>query len=138
MVGVLLTLPGLGAAAGEDSYKVVVNDDNTLTSISRKDLSAIFLRRKTDWPDGTTAWPVDQLESAPARVGFSRGVHRRTCAAVKTYWLQVVFSGRGVPPYEKATDDGVLDYVKSHPGAIGYVSTGAPTHEVKVLRVVDP
>jgi hypothetical protein len=70
MVGVLLTLATLGASAGEETYKVVVNRDNTLTSISRKDLSAIVLRRKPDWADGTTAWPVDQIESASARVGF--------------------------------------------------------------------
>jgi ABC-type phosphate transport system substrate-binding protein len=138
LFGVLLALAAPGPAAAEGTYKVVVNHHNRQTSMSRKDLSAIFLRRRAQWPDGTTAWPVNLIESARARVDFTRDVHGRTVATVRNYWLQMLFSGRGVPPIEKATDQEVLDYVKSHPGAVGYVSVGAPTDEVKVLNLVDP
>jgi ABC-type phosphate transport system substrate-binding protein len=122
-------------AEGDRGYKVVANRDNPVSSIGRKDLSAIFLRRKTEWPDGTTAVPVDQVEAATVRDEFSRDVHGRRASAVKTAWLQIVFSGRGVPPIEKASDEDVIGYVKAKPGAIGYVSAAARTDEVKVLRV---
>jgi ABC-type phosphate transport system substrate-binding protein len=137
LLGFLFAIAALAAAEGERSYRIVVNRDNALTSMSRKEVSAIFLRRRTEWPDGTTAWPVDQLESAQVREDFTRAVHGRTVSAVKTYWLQIVFSGRGVPPLERATDHEVVDYVKSHPGAVGYVTAAARTGEVHVLTV-DP
>lgn len=126
----LLCLPA-GAA---DSYTLVVNTVNPVTSLGRREISALFLRRVSVWDDGTPVLPVDGPHS-PAREGFSRDVHGKKAAAVKSHWLQVIFSGRGVPPPEKASDDEVIAYVKAHPGAIGYVSATAVTPDVKVLSV---
>ena len=64
-------------------------------------------------------------------------MHGRKTSAVRSYWLQAIFSGRGVPPPEKASDGDVIAHVKEHVGAIGYVSSAAATAAVKVLKV-DP
>jgi hypothetical protein len=55
--------------------------------------------------------------------------------AVKSYWQQVIFSGRGVPPPELESDEAVIRYVLRFPGAVGYVSGTADVRGVKVLAV---
>jgi ABC-type phosphate transport system substrate-binding protein len=134
-VVLLLALAQAGAEV-PPAYKVVTHPDNPSVSLTRQELSAIFLGRKTTWPNGTKAVPIDQVESSAVREAFSRAVHGRKPSAVKSYWLQVLFSGRGVPPVEKASDDQVLEGVRSRPGAIGYVSAAVRVDGVKVLQVV--
>ena len=56
-------------------------------------------------------------------------------AAIAAYWNALIFSGRELPPLEKATDADVIAYVRATPGAIGYVSAGADIAGVKLLAV---
>jgi ABC-type phosphate transport system substrate-binding protein len=141
LLGLLLggsaALPAAEVSPSPTAFKVVVNVGNRTDALSRQELSAIFLGRKTEWPDGTRAVPVDQPESAPAREAFSRAVHGRAASAVRRYWMQILFSGRGVPPVEKSGDDAVLADVRARREVVGYVSSGARVDGVKVLRV-DP
>ena len=125
------------APAAAESYKVVVNNANPATALDRREVSALFLRRASRWSDGTPVLPVDGPDSAP-RESFSKDVHGRKTAAVKSYWLQVIFSGRGVPPPEKTSDKDVIAYVKANSGAIGYVSATAAVDDLKVLTVKPP
>jgi ABC-type phosphate transport system substrate-binding protein len=124
----------LSEAAAADSYKIVVNGANPVTSLNRRQLSALFLRRSTRWDGGTQVLPVDGPDS-PAREDFSRDIHGKKASAVRSYWLQAIFSGRGVPPPEKPSDKDVIAYVHENTGAIGYVSADTPTDDVKVLKV---
>ena len=56
--------------------------------------------------------------------------------AVKSFWQRMIFSGRGVPPVEKDTDEEVLSYVGANAGAIGYLSAGAAlSDDVKKLEI---
>jgi hypothetical protein len=48
---------------------------------------------------------------------------------------QRIFAGRGLPPPELESDEAVLRYVRSRPGAVGYVSERAELGGVKVLGV---
>jgi hypothetical protein len=55
---------------------------------------------------------------------------------IAEFWRQQIFSGRNVPPVEKASDSEVLEFVRSNPGAIGYVSSStSPAPDVKVVVV---
>jgi hypothetical protein len=129
----------LGAAASAraevPAYRVIVNPRNAQTSVERRFLAQAFLRKATQWDDGEVIRPVDLAADAPARRRFAEDVLERSVAAVKSYWQQVIFSGRGVPPPELESDEEVLRYVQKHVGAVGYVSGSADVHSVKVLVV---
>ena len=116
-------------------YKVIVNANNPVTSISKSELAAMFLKKADSWATGALVVPVDQTERAPVRQSFSRDVIGKPPAAVKSYWNQLVFSGRSVPPPEKLSDAEVILFVKTTPSAVGYVSAAAQTKGVKVLMV---
>jgi len=127
-------LAKVGTAA-ESSFRVIVNHDNPITSANDQLLTNIFLKRRTDWPDGAAIRPVDLKADSPTRQEFSGTILRRSVAAVKSYWQQVIFSGRGSPPPELESDEAVIEYVAGHPGAIGYVSSAASLTQVKAITV---
>ena len=56
---------------------------------------------------------------------------------VESYWQAQVFSGRDTPPVSLGSDAAVIDYVRSHPGAVGYVSRSASANGVKTITVTD-
>ena len=124
--------------AAAQPFKVIVHRDNPATSISRAELSAMFMRRDRRWPHGVDVSPVDQRATSKIREAFSRAVHDHSVAFVVRYWHRVVFSGRGIPPQIAGSDAEVITFVAASRGAVGYVSgdTALPPG-VKTLRVVE-
>jgi ABC-type phosphate transport system substrate-binding protein len=134
-IALLAGMMVIAGAAQAASYKIIVNNSVPASSLSKKAASDLFLKKTTKWEGGAAVLPVDQLDSSSTREGFSKSIHGKTAAAVKSYWNQQIFSGREVPPVEKKSDAEVLSFVRSTPGAIGYVSDGAPTDGVRVVAV---
>lgn len=135
---VLLAVSGATVAlAGEPApaFRVVVHPDNDAMSLSREFLADAFLAKTKRWPGGEAISPVDLRFDAPARARFSEQVLRRSVFAVRAYWHQRIFAGRGVPPPELDSDEAVMRYVASRRGAVGYVSGQATTSSVKVIAV---
>jgi ABC-type phosphate transport system substrate-binding protein len=117
------------------AFRVVVNADNRASSITQELLASLFLKKVSHWDSGARAQPVDQQPSSAVRQHFSRSVLKRSVAAVRSYWQQRIFSGRGVPPPALDSDQAVISYVKKEKGAVGYVSPNAKIDGVKVLAV---
>ena len=135
---VTLGVVGLGAAgvrAQPPAFRIVVHQDHAGASVDRAFLARVFLKKTTTWGDGEPIRPVDLPLDSPIRQHFSEDVLQRSVAAVRNYWQQLIFSGRGVPPPELESDEAVLRYVARHPGAVGYVSGSADTRTAKVLTV---
>jgi len=131
----LLLMLAMSSGAYAASFKLIVNDSVKARSLSKKTVSDYFLKKAKKWADGTTVVPVDQIESSEVRDQFSRAVHGKPAAAIKSYWTQQIFSGRDVPPVEKKSDAEVIAFVKSNPGAIGYVADTTATDGVRVVTL---
>jgi ABC-type phosphate transport system substrate-binding protein len=116
-------------------FRVIVNAKNPATALSRDTLADLFLKKSTRWSDGETVRPVDLRPKSETRRKFSENVLKRSVAAVRSYWQQRIFSGRGIPPPELESDEDVVGYVARHRGAVGYVSAGAALAETKVVVV---
>lgn len=121
--------------AGTQGFRIVVNLANTEASLSSKFVEDCFLKKIGSWEDGLPLLPVDQKATAETRRAFSTGVLRRSVAAVRMYWQQRVFAGRGIPPPELDGDGEVLHYVSSNRGGIGYVSEAAKLDGVKTITL---
>jgi len=133
--GGLVLVPVVGAQTPPD-YKVVVNSTNTVSTLARDNLSRIFLKKTTTWPNDQKVVPVDQATNAPSRRAFSKAILAREPSEIAAYWNQMIFSGRGLPPVTKATDSEVLAFVRDNPNAIGYVAADAKLGDgVKTLTV---
>ena len=132
----LLTAADVQPGEPELPFVVVVHRSNPDSSISRAELSAVFMRRTRRWPDGTEITPIDRPPRSPLREQFSAHVHRKSVAYVIRYWHRAIFSGRDVPPEEARSDEAVLEIVAGREGAIGYIERGTvPGDDVKVIAV---
>ena len=121
ITGIALVLPAEGQ--GGQGFKVIVNQSLNLTTMSKTDLSRIFLKKLTRH-NGESLEPVDQSPGSTVRDVFSRAIHNRSVNAIKSHWQRQIFSGRGTPPSELANDAAVVSHVNSEAGGIGYVSVG--------------
>jgi ABC-type phosphate transport system substrate-binding protein len=126
----------LGAEpAAAEGLRVIVHVSNPASSVDRDFVAAAFLKKATRWDDGQTIRPVDLPQASPVRRSFSENVLRRSVSAVRSYWQQRIFSGRGVPPPELESEVAVAEYVARNPGAVGYVSGSVDLRRVKVLAL---
>ena len=137
VAGFLVAAPTLHAQRGSTgSYQIVVSASNPLSTLDARDVSRMFRKDITRWPDGSPVTPVDQKPDSPTRLAFSASVHGRSPALIAEFWRQQIFSGRSVPPAEKSTDAEVLDFIRANPGSIGYVSgQTAIGPDVKVITL---
>jgi ABC-type phosphate transport system substrate-binding protein len=134
----LLLVTAAPAAPQAPGFQVIVHPSNPATSITRRELSEMFLKKLTHWRDGTTVQPVEPPEKSITRAYFLSDVMGgKSALALKTFWQKRVFSGRDTPPVEKGSDEEVVAFVKANPGAIGYVAGAAPVAGVKVLELKD-
>jgi ABC-type phosphate transport system substrate-binding protein len=120
-------------ATKPEVYRIVVHPQNPLVTIDRELAAQTFLKKVVTWGHGGVVRPVDLRPDSPIRRKFSEDVLGRSIAAVRSYWLQIIFAGRGVPPPELKSDDEVISYVLKEPGAIGYVSSRADLHGARVI-----
>lgn len=124
LLAVTLLLASGGPVAADDGFIVIVHASNPETSVTKEELSRIFLKKSAQWPDGSRVQPVDLVDSSPARARFSQSVHGKDTSAIKAYWQKQIFSGRGVPPAELGSAAEVVRFVGANRGAIGYVAAG--------------
>jgi len=141
VLALALVAPRPGVVRAESSsaspaeFHVIINPQNPVTSVSRKFVMDAFLKRVTQWGDLFGIRPVDLRVDSSVRNAFSTELLKRSVSAVKTYWQQMVFSGRDVPPPELDSDEEVIRYVIRNPGGIGYVSPTANLQGVRVLTL---
>lgn len=135
-----LILASLSAVAADvhsntAGFRIIVNSANPIQSVERRFLVDAFLKKTTRWPHDEQIKPCDLEPDSLTRRRFSEEVLKRSVAAIKSYWQQMVFSGQNVPPPELDSDDQVLKFVLKNPGALGYVSGTGNLEGVKVLSL---
>jgi ABC-type phosphate transport system substrate-binding protein len=140
LLGLVLLAPALPGARAADAlppsdYVVIVHGSNPITTIDRRLVSDLFLKRRALWADGRPVVPVDQGERSQVRERFSEEVHGKSTMAIRAFWQQQIFSGKGTPPVQKPSDRAVADLVAATPGAIGYVAAGAVPAGVRVVPI---
>ncbi|NKE72182.1 hypothetical protein [Candidatus Manganitrophus noduliformans] len=137
LLALVMRLLMIGAASAQEtaSFKIVVNPSNGISSLTKEQISDLFLKKVTQWENGRKALPVDQVTASTIREKFSKEIHEKSVTAINSYWRQKIFSGRDVPPPEKSSDADVLAYVAENADAVGYVSANAPVDKVKVLKI---
>jgi ABC-type phosphate transport system substrate-binding protein len=135
LVATFAVSTGDSHATSAPAWRVIINPSNPTSGFDRRFLGDAFLKKVTRWSTGDTLRPVDQRDESAVRQRFSEEVLGRSVAAVKSYWAQLVFSGRDLPPPELETDDEVVRFVLKNVGAVGYVSAAANVERVKVVTV---
>jgi ABC-type phosphate transport system substrate-binding protein len=116
-------------------FTLVVNSSRP-AALSRKQVADFFLKRVSNWPDGTLAAPIDLSVTSPTRAAFSKTVIGQPTDGVVRYWQQTMNAGLRITPPLVKPEDVVLSVVQSTPGGIGYVTEGTTLPEgVKTVSI---
>jgi ABC-type phosphate transport system substrate-binding protein len=137
MAAVFAALIGVTIAvtAGEAVPGVVaiVSSKSTIKSLSKSQVSDLFLGKSSRFPDGVLAVPIDLAEGSSQRAEFYARLDGRSAAQMKAYWSKIIFTGRGLPPDAVANDAEMKARVAANPAAIGYIDGSMVDASVRVL-----
>ena len=132
MKKLLIATSLLFSASAFSGIAVIVHPSNN-ASLGSGEISRIFLGKMKSFPGAGAAIPINQAEGAGPRSDFEGAVLKKSASQIKAYWSKLVFTGKGTPPQEVASDADVINLIKSNPSLIGYVSDGAVSADVKVV-----
>jgi ABC-type phosphate transport system substrate-binding protein len=129
--GLSLSL-AMGVPATADVV-AVVSSTSTVTTLSKAQLTDIFLGKVNRFPNGTQAIPIDQPEGSPARDEFYATFSGKSPAQVKSHWSKIIFTGRGHPPKAASNSAEVRQLIAANPQAISYIERSAVDAGVRIL-----
>lgn len=116
----------------EAMIAVIVQPAPARTPLSKEELALIYRRKKLFWGDGARVIPVNLPASHSLRRSFSHLVLGVLPEDLEAYWNVQYFHGIA-PPYVLTSEEAVLQFVATTPGAIGYVSATTVNAQVQVL-----
>ncbi|WP_233080441.1 phosphate ABC transporter substrate-binding protein [Rheinheimera soli] len=137
MLKKLLLIPALTLSFMAFANVAVIVHPSNAATLSQDDINKLFTGRAKSFTDGKAAEPVNLAEGVAIRADFDQKALGRSSSQMKAYWSKLVFTGKGTPPKEMASEQEVLDAVAKNPAAIGYVSAAAVTGGVKVALTLN-
>ncbi len=108
-----------------DGIAIVVHPQNRVEGLTMLQLKDVFFGRIWDWRD------------VRGQAGEIVVVSREDGSGTRAVFEELVMQGKRVTPTAVVMPNSraVVEYVAEHPQAIGYVSMGQLTQEVKVLEI---
>ncbi len=140
-LALVVAISALGSAVVADperpgpAFVVIVHPSNSASALDRDFVRDAFLKKVATWRNNETIRPVDLHRRLPLRARFTRDLLQKTPTQLRSYWNRLIFSGKGVPPPELASEEAVVSYVLANRGAVGYVSPATNPRGAKVVRL---
>ncbi len=136
VIGLLASTSTTGFAASDkgahDNNGQVITHHGyqAATVVNRQTLKAIYTLRQQYWDDGTPIRLFTLPSDHPLHKRFTRQQLGFYPYQLQRYWDRLAFSGTAIEPIEVDSEAAMIEAVKSHEGAIGYISKNATTKEV--------
>ncbi|WP_417066867.1 hypothetical protein [Niveibacterium terrae] len=130
-----LVLPVSQTLATERAFAVIAAPGVSDHRLTRETLSLIFRRKQNFWGSGSRIHPVNLPPSHPLRHVFSQAIIGLPPEAMEDYWREMYFHGV-LPPHVVASEEAVVLFVSSTPGAIGYISACPAERKLNIVLLV--
>jgi hypothetical protein len=118
-----------------DSLLVITHRNSVIEPMSLKTLKNIFRRKIWVNEQGIPWVPLNLSAEHPLRRAFSQKLFEMYPEQMENYWNEQYFQGV-MPPYVVASEEAVLRFVASMPGAIGYILPCHLDSRVQVLMTL--
>ncbi|MEJ2612510.1 MAG: phosphate ABC transporter substrate-binding protein [Candidatus Thiodiazotropha sp.] len=112
---------------------VVVSATSTVNSLTKNQVSNIFLGKTSSFPNGDKAIAIDQKDGSSEWIDFYKKVSGKSDSQLKSYWATLIFSGRKQPPKQLADSSEVKKSISSNPSQISYIAEETVDSSVKVV-----
>jgi hypothetical protein len=129
----LVFILNLGFSAASADVVAVVSAASPITALSKTEVVDIFLGKRTRFPDGSSAVPIDQTEGSSVREDFYSKFAAMSPAQLKAFWSKIIFTGRGQPPSSVATNGDLKKLLLANPKTIGYMDQSMVDSTLKVI-----
>ncbi len=128
---VSVLFPSLSAAG---DVMIIAHHSIGVSKLSEKDVSNIYLGKKTVWGDGSKI--VFALQENPNLLQtFLEEYVKKSPAQFDRYWKKLIFTGKAGRPKVFDNDQALIKFVGETKGAIGYVSAKSKRVNVKTISV---
>lgn len=124
----------LTSAASAEDLVIIGNPNLPAPSLDAKDLQRIYMGKQTRWDNDVAIVPV-MLKSGAVHDSFVESYLGRSVHRFVTYWRQMVFTGKGMPPRSFASENELVEFVANTPGSLGYASARANVQSVMVILI---
>jgi ABC-type phosphate transport system substrate-binding protein len=121
------------AASGE--VAVIAHKSVPAEAITRSQLLDVYSGDVKEWSNGERIVLAD-LDVRNVVTDAFYGFLGKPPSRMKTIWMKNMLSGEGDPPASFTSEQELLDWVASTPGAIGYVDRGLVKGDVITLAVI--
>jgi len=118
-------------------FVVVINESVDVEHISPQKLAHIYALQVKNWDNGQAIKAYTFPSNHADYKTFALRTLRIQPHQLNRRWTRMLFTGTGNPPIKVADDSEMLDVVRNHSGAIGYVKKHSKLDlsGVKVLQV---
>ena len=128
---VMLSLACCTAASAQ--VAVIAHNDVPADSLTKIQLLDFYTGDALSWPASELDVVVFDLKpKGEVKDAFYQYLGRSS-SRMKSIWLKRKLAGDGDPPESFQTEEEVVHYVASTPGAVGFVHTSKVNDEVKIL-----
>lgn len=134
-----ILLCGFPVRGWSQDLAVIVNKDNPLDSISKQQLTDLFMGRTPYFPSGGAVVKIDAPSTSVVRKAFYHSLVDMSLSEVNAYWARLMFSGRAAPPMQVPEEQDIVKLVTDNSNAIGYIpqsTNGDLSNDVKVVFVI--
>lgn len=140
LVATFCAVSGEADASSKRELVVIANKANAVGSISKAELSSIYLGKRRTWVTGDIVKPCDLQESGvdeeqSSMAHFSSKFLNKDIATLKNYWIKMIFSGKGEPPHVFHKAEDIIHFVSEDPAALGYIYSDQVTGAVRVVPI---
>ncbi len=128
----------LASCVYAQSVVIIANKDVEEDSFNHQTLLRIYHGKKKQWSNNNKIVPV-MLKSGLIRDRFIEDILKETDHKFITFWKQMVFTGRGIPPKSFINEKEIVNFVAQTPGAIGYISKlpSSISDDVKLISIIE-
>jgi len=121
--------------AAPERIVVIVNPRASVDLLDVHEVRRLFLG-KPPLDANLKLAAVNLPSSSHLRESFDRIVLGKSPRHIRMYWVEKIFTGKGLPPIELADSNAVIDFVAQNLNAIGYIEESKLVARVKSVLVV--
>ncbi|MFT7004029.1 MAG: hypothetical protein ACJAWW_001381 [Sulfurimonas sp.] len=116
-----------------EGYSVVVSSESSIQSISKEELSRIFLSKTKRLPNNEKALTIE-LKDTQYQKYFYKSICGKNLKQLKRYWATIIFTGKGQPPKKMQDFQDLFKIITENVNAISYIpkSTTIP-NGIKII-----
>lgn len=113
---------------------IIANKNVPDTELSRAELRDIFLGKVKMWGNNSDLLVSIRTDNKIFKE-FTLKYMECTPSFFVSHWKTMIFTGRAVFPKRFKSREGMLDYVASTEGAIGYIESSSDLVDVKIVKI---